>query len=216
VSPYAWDLDGDGSFETDTGSAPIAKRTFGAVGVYDVAVRVTELDGDVGTVRRRVEVLERHPSRDLIPWIPVHTAAPPPPPSAFIAPEPKEAIPGPTAPTVTAPQAPRRTTGTTDGLVRPKLVSMRWTSRRTLLVGVRGEPGMKLRLRADLPAKSAATLKLSRRDIPLGSRSVVVGRDGQANVTLRLHRRWTAIAARGGRRMLRVLLLVRKSDNPGF
>jgi hypothetical protein len=34
VARYEWDLDGDGSFETDSGRSPIASRTFGTLGEH--------------------------------------------------------------------------------------------------------------------------------------------------------------------------------------
>jgi len=45
ITGYEWDLDGNGSFETSTGSSPYAQYTYTAAGNYDVTVRVTD-DGD--------------------------------------------------------------------------------------------------------------------------------------------------------------------------
>ena len=42
---YSFDLDGDGSFETDRGTSPTATRSFPAAGTFPVAVRVTSADG---------------------------------------------------------------------------------------------------------------------------------------------------------------------------
>ena len=41
-----WDLDGDGSFETDGGSSPVASRTYAQPGTVTVGLRVTDGDGD--------------------------------------------------------------------------------------------------------------------------------------------------------------------------
>lgn len=42
---YEWDLDGDGSFETDTGSTAVTSRTYAVKGTYAIAVRVTDPSG---------------------------------------------------------------------------------------------------------------------------------------------------------------------------
>ncbi len=45
VVKYEWDLDGNGSFETDTGTSPLASRTYTGPGSVPVKLRVTD-DGD--------------------------------------------------------------------------------------------------------------------------------------------------------------------------
>jgi hypothetical protein len=42
IAKYEWDLDGDGSYETVTGSNPIATKSYTSTGVYTVRLRVTE------------------------------------------------------------------------------------------------------------------------------------------------------------------------------
>ena len=44
IARYEWDLDGDGSYETDTGVTPRASRSFGVPGVRTAGVRVTDTD----------------------------------------------------------------------------------------------------------------------------------------------------------------------------
>ncbi len=39
---YEWDLDGDGTFETDTGSTPTTSQIYASKGTYAVGVRVTD------------------------------------------------------------------------------------------------------------------------------------------------------------------------------
>jgi hypothetical protein len=45
VASYAWDLDGDGSFETSTGATPTATRSYASAGSFTVRVRVTDDEG---------------------------------------------------------------------------------------------------------------------------------------------------------------------------
>ena len=56
IVAYRWDLDGDGSFETDTGSTPHANRAFDLPGGYTVSVRVTDDDGADSDAATRVTV----------------------------------------------------------------------------------------------------------------------------------------------------------------
>jgi hypothetical protein len=58
VSGYAWDLDGDGSYETDGGSNPVyvLKDGYPSVGDRTVGLQVTDDVGSVGTTTRTVMV----------------------------------------------------------------------------------------------------------------------------------------------------------------
>ncbi|MDQ4041423.1 MAG: PKD domain-containing protein, partial [Actinomycetota bacterium] len=46
---HEWDLDGNGSYETDTGVLPVAGRAYAAAGTYAVRLRVTDDDGATAT-----------------------------------------------------------------------------------------------------------------------------------------------------------------------
>lgn len=46
VASYQWDLDGDGSFETNTGAVPTASRSYSAPTTISVTLRVTDSEGD--------------------------------------------------------------------------------------------------------------------------------------------------------------------------
>jgi hypothetical protein len=55
IANYAWDLDGDGSLETDGGTTPTLSRAF-SVGVHHVAVRVVDNDGARAFKTRTIRV----------------------------------------------------------------------------------------------------------------------------------------------------------------
>jgi hypothetical protein len=49
ITRYEWDLDGDGTFETDTGATPVASRSYAERGEVHVSVRVTAESGITDT-----------------------------------------------------------------------------------------------------------------------------------------------------------------------
>jgi YD repeat-containing protein len=49
IAKYEWDLDGNGSFETDTGTTKTTSHVYGAAGTVPVALRVTDNDGLTAT-----------------------------------------------------------------------------------------------------------------------------------------------------------------------
>jgi hypothetical protein len=59
---YAWDLDGDGAFETDTGTTPTASHSYAENGTYLVSVKVTDDEGKSGLAVDTVTVQNRAPS----------------------------------------------------------------------------------------------------------------------------------------------------------
>ena len=56
VTHYEWDLDGDGTFETDAGSSPTTTQTYGAAGTFNVGLRVTDSRGAVGSSSQSLKV----------------------------------------------------------------------------------------------------------------------------------------------------------------
>ena len=56
ITRYEWDLDGNGTFETDTGGAATVDRRFPEAGAAGVAVRVTAPSGRTATSRTFVDV----------------------------------------------------------------------------------------------------------------------------------------------------------------
>ncbi len=53
---FEWDLDGDGSFETDQGAAPEAVASYSAAGTINVGLRVTDAYGGSATLQRPLAV----------------------------------------------------------------------------------------------------------------------------------------------------------------
>ena len=85
IAKFEWDLDGNGSFETDTGASATTARSYGSAATLSITVRATDNLGVTGTVTRLLQVVP--PPVVDAPGTP---PAPPPPPAP---------------PTVTAPAA---------------------------------------------------------------------------------------------------------------
>jgi PKD repeat protein len=62
IAKYAWDLDGNGTYETETGAEPVATKTYAAAGSYDVRLRVTDSSGNRSSTLRTVTVTNRAPT----------------------------------------------------------------------------------------------------------------------------------------------------------
>jgi hypothetical protein len=56
VADYAWDLDGNGSFETDTGADPSASHVYPSAGTVNVGLRVTGFDGGPAQTTKSIAV----------------------------------------------------------------------------------------------------------------------------------------------------------------
>jgi YD repeat-containing protein len=67
IAKYEWDLDGNGSFETNTGASPKATRTFAAPGTATVRLRVTDSRGVQDAVARELTILAQPPADRLAP-----------------------------------------------------------------------------------------------------------------------------------------------------
>jgi YD repeat-containing protein len=61
IAGYAWDLDGDGTFETDTGTTPSAARSYAAAGALTIGLRVTDSAGDSTTASRPLTIANTPP-----------------------------------------------------------------------------------------------------------------------------------------------------------
>ena len=46
IAKYEWDFDGDGTFETDTGTTPSVSHSWDSAGYYNTTLRVTDNEGD--------------------------------------------------------------------------------------------------------------------------------------------------------------------------
>jgi PKD repeat protein len=64
IESYKWDLDGNGSFETDTGTTPTTSRFYADAGNVIVGLRVTDDDGQSDVTQRTLTVTEPPPFAD--------------------------------------------------------------------------------------------------------------------------------------------------------
>jgi PKD repeat protein len=62
IAKYEWDLDGNGSYETSTGTTPSATTTYATPGARTVGLRVTDNGGATATTTRSVTAQNRAPS----------------------------------------------------------------------------------------------------------------------------------------------------------
>jgi YD repeat-containing protein len=61
IVKYEWDLDGNGSLETETGAEPVAQKSYATAGSYDVRLRVTDSSGNKSSTVRTIAVTNRAP-----------------------------------------------------------------------------------------------------------------------------------------------------------
>jgi YD repeat-containing protein len=61
IVKYEWDLNNDGTFETNTGTNPVATRSFTAEGDFDIRLRVTDNGGATDLTVRTITVLDNQP-----------------------------------------------------------------------------------------------------------------------------------------------------------
>jgi YD repeat-containing protein len=64
VQRYQWDLDGNGSYETDTGSSPQTSRFYGDPGNVIVGLLVTDDEGKTATTERTLTITQAPPFAD--------------------------------------------------------------------------------------------------------------------------------------------------------
>jgi YD repeat-containing protein len=74
IAKYEWDLDGNGSYETDTGATASAGSSYPTIGARQVGLRVTDNLGATATTTRSLSVVNSPPTAAF-------TASPNPPPS---------------------------------------------------------------------------------------------------------------------------------------
>jgi PKD repeat protein len=56
ITDYSWDLDGNGTYETDTGTTATTTHAYGTPGAVNVGLRVTDSNGNTNTFTRKVNV----------------------------------------------------------------------------------------------------------------------------------------------------------------
>ena len=56
ITKYEWDLNGDGTYETNTGTTPKATTSFATNGTHSVGLRVTDSDGATGVSTKQINV----------------------------------------------------------------------------------------------------------------------------------------------------------------
>src|SRR5439155_2955 len=61
IARYEWDLDGNGTSETDTGTPPSASRAYTAGATLTIALRVTDSAGDSTTATRPLTITNAPP-----------------------------------------------------------------------------------------------------------------------------------------------------------
>jgi YD repeat-containing protein len=61
ITKYEWDLDGNGSYETDTGTTPTVSHTYATEGKFNVSLRVTDNEGASGTAIRALTIAANQP-----------------------------------------------------------------------------------------------------------------------------------------------------------
>lgn len=79
IALFEWDLNGDGVFESNTGSSPYVSEEYTESGQYNISVRITDVDGGQATASRliraigwQVQIIDefgwvgRHPSLALV------------------------------------------------------------------------------------------------------------------------------------------------------
>jgi PKD repeat protein len=61
IAKYEWDLDGNGTYETNTGTTPTASTSFATAGSRAIGLRVTDNGGGTATTTRTVTIQNRAP-----------------------------------------------------------------------------------------------------------------------------------------------------------
>jgi hypothetical protein len=56
ITKYEWDLDGNGSFETNSGATPTVTQTYPSPGSFSIGLRVTDSEGQTATTTNALQV----------------------------------------------------------------------------------------------------------------------------------------------------------------
>ena len=187
VLSFAWDLDGDGTYEHSTGASPeVVYVAPEGPGKHAIGLQVTDDLGNTSRLRREIEVLPRHPSRDLEPW-----GGPAPANLGITSPgigtvDPLVAPPAP-QPTTAAPVVDQ---GLADALTgqQPRIPQMglkrvRQNSRKAIMT-LTGPAGQRFRVIVFLEPDQAKLVGLPRRKFVLARSKVRIGSNGTAKLTV--------------------------------
>lgn len=84
IARYEWDLDGNGSFESDTGPTPTVSRTYASPATLSVKLRVTDSDGATAEASRSLQITARPAVAPVLPGLSTTgTRGSTPPPARF-------------------------------------------------------------------------------------------------------------------------------------
>jgi hypothetical protein len=187
IAVYRWDLDGDGVFETNTGTQPSASRTYSTGGNFPVKVQVQDNDGAMATAATTVPVSAVAGTG---------TAQPPAPSTS--------------QPGTSGTNPPATTARLTLGLIAPRTVRLRDLIRRGLAASVTCDHPCTAKLTLRIPQSLARRLKMRR---IIGKATVSVTGSGAKRVRIRLTR--TARARLGKARRFALTLTSSAFDSAG-
>ncbi|HEX8208320.1 MAG TPA: hypothetical protein VF587_19815 [Solirubrobacteraceae bacterium] len=197
---YEWDLDGDGTYEHSSGMLPDAIFVAPeAIGPRAVGLKVTNDLGAESVVRREIEVLPRHPSRDQIVYDAPTNMLDAPVPSDTPPPAPAPLVPAGTTELAPLPDQPRK-------VRRPKLKRIDADKYGMRLHYVRGPKWSRYRVTVSIPAKLAASYGLPRRRVVFARGTLVFNARGVGRTA---KMRWTKGAYDVFRRVRQSTLYIR-------
>jgi hypothetical protein len=198
---YEWDLDGEPGYEHSTGLLPHASMVApDAIGPRTIGLKVTNDLSETSVIRRNIEVVPRHPSRDHIVYeapqnllqTPVSQAAPP-----------QAETPG--GPPV-LPASVEPATTPLPALRRARLRKVDANRYGLRLHYVRGPRWTRWRVTISIPAKRAASYGLPRKRVVFARGTVVFDRRGVGRSN---RMRWTKGAYRVFRKVQRGVIDIR-------
>jgi hypothetical protein len=189
---YEWDLDGNGAFERTTTDARTSFPAPDVLGKQPVSLRVSDSLGNQSVVKRLVEIVPRHPSRDQQPWAaPVNLQNTP-----VLDLQNKElheaiAAPGDAVAPAQVPGDEQAPGTDTAAIVRIRAIRARF-GMRAARVTFEGPAGHRFRATLRLSPKVAKALGFGRRYVVLGRGAGRLGPGGTKTITVR----WNAAGRR--------------------